>query len=76
MSQYYEETVLRYRVYKQAVGLKDEDGNDYPWQLEWSFHSRIHAEEKLERPSYEKEGLYRRKLVDNGEESTIRWEVW
>tara|TARA_R100001463_G_scaffold2715_2_gene11174 strand:- start:7619 stop:7846 length:228 start_codon:yes stop_codon:yes gene_type:complete len=75
MTEYYEEKVLRYRVYKRPT-LKLEDGSKYPWSLEWSFYSRVHAEEKLERPSYESPGLYDRKLVDAGQEETFRREVW
>ena len=73
--QYYEEKILRYRVYKRPT-LKLEDGTRYPWTLEWSFHSRIHAEEMLEKPSHETAGLYDRKLVDAGKEETTWREIW
>jgi len=53
MTEYYEEKVLRYRVYKRPT-LKLEDGSKYPWSLEWSFYSRVHAEEKLEIRLYRK----------------------
>ena len=73
--QYYEETILRYRVYKRAT-LKLENGDHYPWQLEWSFADKQEAEKATERPSYETAGLYDRKLVDAGQSETIWREIW
>ena len=76
MSQYYEERINRFRVYKKPTQQFHSDGSEYPWRLEWSFSNREDAESRLEKPSYEREGLYMRKLVDNGEPEIIRREVW
>ena len=74
MEEYYEERILRYRVYKKCVA--DYARKDEAWRLEWSFHSRSDAEERLEKPSYEKEGAYIRKVIDNGKESTMKRSIW
>ena len=73
--QYYEEKILRYRVYKRPT-LKLESGERYPWSLEWSFANKKEAEEATKKPSYETAGLYDRKLVDAGKEESMWREVW
>ena len=75
MDEYYEETILQYRVYKKCVA--DYAREDEQWWLEWSFNDLESAEDKASKqPRYEKEGTYIRKVVDNGKESTMKRSIW
>ena len=74
-TEYYEEEILRYRVYKKCVA--DYAREDEPWMLEWSFYDLESAEAKASKqPSYEREGTYIRKVVDNGGKSTMKRSIW
>lgn len=75
MTEYYEEEVLRYRVYERPT-LKLESGSKYPWSLTWSFNSRKEAEELIEEEEQRTVALYERKIVDAGQKESFRREVW
>jgi hypothetical protein len=74
-TEYYEETINRYRVYKKCVA--DYARDDEQWTLEWSFNRLEDAEDQASKqPSYEREGAYIRKVVDAGERTSIRRQIW
>jgi len=71
----YEETILRYRVYKKRQGEEDTGKN---WWLLTSHSTLDNAEKFANDPEANDLGLARDdyKVVDNGEATVVNREIW
>lgn len=86
MTEYYEETVLRYRVVRRAVitdpairaeyAINDIDPDD-TWSLIWSFNNEVDAiaQAEEEREIF-KEPRWIVKVVDGGSATVIKRPIW